>query len=189
MVKFLTTALGGLTALTVAGLATPSGQAMLGLHQTQPAVPVSVISDPGPAKVALPAATPVSTAPAPETAPAPAVVQHTAVPAPRSEPVAHPAATRPVYHSAASRPAYHPAPAAARPVPAPAGLPMGGAGAGAITNILLNLPQVLQQGGAPGVPQYAPPAPAPDNGGWGQRHRRDRWRHGQGDENRGPGER
>jgi hypothetical protein len=72
---------------------------------------------------------------------------------------------------------------------------MGGAGAGAITNILLNLPQVLQQGGAPGVPQYGPPqyAPAPpvgpaivpnNNGGWvppGQRHRHGRWRNGNGD--------
>jgi len=66
-------------------------------------------------------------------------------------------------------------------------------GAGAITNILLNLPQVLQQGGqAPqyGVPQGGP-AVVPDNGGWvppGQRHRRDRWRNDQGGNQRNGGD-
>src|SRR5579864_5709041 len=119
MMKFLTTALGGLTVLAVTGFATPPGQAMLGLHPAQTATPVSVIADPGPIKVAAPAAAPVSAAPA-----APAVTApHPAVAAPAARPVA---------------------PASAVPAQAaPAANPMGGAGA--IANILLNLPQVLNQ--------------------------------------------
>ncbi len=131
MMKSLTTALGALTILTVTGMATPPGQAMLGIRQAQTAAPVSVISDPGPAKVAAPvapAATPATVAP------------QSAAPAARPA-VAAPAARPVVTHPAA-------APAAAVPTAAPAANPMGGAGA--IANILLNLPQVLQ--GTQGVP-------------------------------------
>src|SRR5215469_1703077 len=131
MMKFLTTALGGLTILAVTGMVTAPGQAMLGLRQPQAAAPVSVISDPGPQKFVAPAAAPTAPAVAPTAAPRPAI--------------AAPAAPRP----AAAPPVARPAPAATHaPVAAPAANPMGGlGGAGAITNILLNLPQVLQQGG------------------------------------------
>ena len=162
MMKFLTTALGGLTVLTVTGFATPPGQAMLGLHPAQTATPVSVIADPGPIKVAAPAAAPVSAAPA-----APAVTApHPAVAAPAAQPVRAAPAARPV------------APASAVPAQAaPAANPMGGAGA--IANILLNLPQVLNQTRV-----------GPDgNGGWippGQRTRQDRKHHdGEGDPQNG----
>jgi len=137
MVKFLTMALGGLTALAVAGLATPHGQALLGIHQTQPTVPVSVIADPGAANTAAP----VKAAPA-------------------SHPVYGPA----VRSAPAARPSAHPAPAAT-----PGGILVGGAGA--IANILLNLPHVLPRAGAP-FPQGPP----------GQRDQRGRYKHGdQGD--------
>ncbi|HLY20838.1 MAG TPA: hypothetical protein VKT83_00055 [bacterium] len=172
MMKFLTTALGGLTILTVTGLATAQGQAMLGIRQPQAAVPVSVIADPGPAKVAVPAPQPVNAAPAaapvaapPAAAPAPAARPAVTSPAPVARPVARPAAAS----------------------PAPGANPMGAiGGAGAITNILLNLPQVLQGG------QGGPDGPAVNNGGgWGppgQRGRDNRKRHG-GDNNGGDYER
>jgi hypothetical protein len=149
MVKFLTTALGGLTALAVVGLGTPSGQAVLGIHRTQSAVPVSVISDPGPAKVDAPVAPPRVIHSAPS--------------------VARPV-TRPVYRHTSVGPA--------APAGLPAGLPMGGAGG--LTNVLQNLPGMLQQG-AP-VPQYGPAAPAapvivPGGPGWDPGPRHGRWRH------------
>jgi hypothetical protein len=168
MMKFLTTALGGLTILTVTGLATAQGQALLGMRQPQAAVPVSVIADPGPAQVAVPAAPaarPASAAPA-----APPVAPRPAVTAPVARPVARPAT-----------------PAAAGP--APAANPMGGlGGAGAITNLLLNMPQVLQggQGGPDG------PGVVNNGGGWGppgQRGRDSRKRHDGGDNNSGDYER
>lgn len=176
MMKFLTTALGGLTILTVTGLATAPGQAMLGMRQPQTAVPVSVIADPGPAKVTEPAAPmapavqPASTAPAAALpAVAPAARPVATGPAPTARPVARPAA-----------------PAAA--APASAANPLGGlGGAGAITNLLLNMPQVLQGGeGGPGGPAVG------NNGGWvppGQRGREYRKRHDGGDPNAGDYER
>lgn len=143
MMKSLTTALGALTILTVTGMATPPGQAMLGIRQTQTATPVSSIPDPGPVKAATPAPAPVTPAPAS----APAATPRAAAPA--ASPAARPAApvARPV------APAASPAASA----PAPAANPMGGAGA--ITNILLNLPQVLQgtQGGSGVSNGWTPP--------------------------------
>jgi hypothetical protein len=158
MVKFLTMALGGLTALAVAGLATPSGQAMLGTHQALPAIPVSVISDPGPLSpinVTAPAATPVSTAPG-VPAPAPVVSErHVSAPVAQvARPVYRPTARR-IYRPAASAPV-----AVAHSVPTPAGLSMGGAGG--IGSIMQLLPSMLQQG-APVPSQYGygyGPAPA-----------------------------
>lgn len=151
MMKFLTTALGGLTVATVTGLALLPGHAMLGGQQPQAQAPVSVITDPGPeAAVPAPVVPPAAPAVAPAARPAatqPAVTQ----PAPAvSRPVAQPVA-RPVPRPAA------PAPAAG---PAPAASPMGGLnGAGAITQLLLNMPQVLQGGqdGPQGGPGWVPP--------------------------------
>ena len=183
MMKFLTTALGGLTVATVTGLALLPGHAMLGGGQPQAQAPVSVIADPGP-KAAMPVPAPAAVPVAPASAPA----------APAQPAVAAPAAAPAVTHSAptVSRPAAQPvarpvAPAAA-PVarPAPAANPMGGlAGAGAITQLLLNMPQVLQGGqggpqvGAPGGPGWVPP---------GQRGR-DHRKHPGGDDNSGDFER
>ena len=168
MMKLLTTALGGLTIATVTGLALLPGHAMLGGQQPQTQAPVSVIADPG-AKAAVPspvapvapvapAASPGVTQPA-VTHPAPAV----------SRPVAQPVA-RPVPQASAPAPA---------PGPAPAANPIGGlAGAGAITQLLLNMPQVLQggQGGPEGGPGWAPP---------GQHGRAYRRRHDGGGDNNG----
>lgn len=168
MMKFLTMALGGLTMLTVTGLATPPGQAMLGMRPAQTAAPVSVIADPGPAAVsapAAPAAAPVS--PTPVAAPV-----HPVSPAPAAAPVAPRVAPRPVAAPAAS-----PAPVARPAAPAPAANPMGGMGAGAITNILLNLPQVLQG------TQVGPGGPAVNNGGFIPPGQRAKKHHGNGDQN------
>ena len=169
MMKALTTALGALTILAVTGMATPSGQAMLGLRQTQTQTPVSVIADPGPANAAP---VPVQVAPA---AAVPAVSHAAAVPAAATTPAARPA----VPHAApVARPA---APASAAPVPV-----ASPANAGAIANILLNLPQVLQP--AQGRPNE--PGPAYNNDQWvppGHRKAKDRnvqWPYDNGD----PGE-
>jgi hypothetical protein len=148
MVKFLTTALGGLTALAVAGLATPSGQAILGIHQTQPAVPVSVISDPGPAKVGAPVARPRVTDPAPSVA-------------------------RPVTH-----PVYRNTSVGSAPAGLPAGLPMGGAGGltNVLQNLPGMFQQgapVPEYGpAAPAAPVMIPGGP-----GWDPGPRHGRWRH------------
>lgn len=165
MMKFLTTALGGLTMLAVTGMATAPGQAMLGLQRAQTAAPVSVISDPGPQKFVAPAAAPATPAPASTTpALAPTAAPHPAV--------AAPVAPRP----AVARPVARPAAPAATSVPAagaaPAANPMGGlGGAGAITNILLNLPQVLQQGGGSGGDEgHGGP-------GWIPPGQRTKWKH------------
>lgn len=147
MMKFLTTALGGLTILTVTGMATPPGQAMLGMRPTQAQAPVSVIADPGPATVAAPIAVPARPVPA---------ATPVAVPQPAARPI-------PTHAVPAARPAV---PAAAPVQAAPAANPMGGAGA--LTNILLNLPQVLQG-------TQVAPAGGVNNGGWtppGQRARK-----------------
>jgi len=146
MMKVVTAALGGLTALAVTGMMTPHGQALLGLQQTQPQVPVSVISDPGPVKAAAPLVAPAVRPAAPRTV---------------AQPVVHRAPAPP--RGYASRPEARPA------MPAAGIAPM--AGAGAITNILLNLPQVLNatQGG----PAGPPPGPGPwgpPGGGDGHHH-------------------
>jgi hypothetical protein len=202
MVKFLTTALGGLTALAVFGLVTPSGQAVLGLHhQTQPPVPVSIISDPGPANATIPAALPTSTAPAAAPVPVPEVYHHAAIPVHAAAPVERPAAvhqsapvarhvTHPAYHAAASRPVYRPAAVRPAPVARPAtpsfaggaGFPMGMGGG--MPGLMQLLPGMLQQGGLPGATQYAPgagpqyvSAPSNDPGWRGRHHGRGHWRH------------
>ncbi len=166
MMKILTTALGGLTVATITGLALLPGHAMLGTQQPQAQAPVSVIADPGPNAVVP--------APAPIAAPAPAPVA-----APASAPrVTHAA---PAAAPAVSRPAPGARPAAPAAGPVPAANPMGGmSGAGAITQLLLNMPQVLQ--GGQGGPQVGPGGPGP--GGWGppgQRGRAYRRRHDGGD--------
>jgi hypothetical protein len=197
MMKFLTMALGGLTMLTVTGLATAPGQAMFGMRQTQAQVPVSPIADPGPVTLAAPVSAPAAPASVPAPVAHPAVAPAVPAAAPVvSHPVAHPV----VSHAVAPRPSLRPAavarPVAASPVarPAPAAVPganpmSGLGGAGAITNILLNLPQVLQ-GGAQGVPGGPPVV---NNGGWmpgpvgPQPAPRGRgyynWKHGEGHDN------
>ena len=161
MMKLLTTALGGLTIATVTGLALLPGHAMLGGQQPQAEAPLSVISDPGP-KAAVPA--PVAPV-APVTPAAAPVMTHPAVsqPAPAAQPVA-----RPVPRAAA------PAPAAGA---APAANPMGGlAGAGAITQLLLNMPQVLQGGqggGSEGGPGWVPPGQRGGQGHYYRKHHGD----------------
>lgn len=183
MVKFLTTALGGLTALAVAGLATPSGQAMLGTHQALPAVLVSVISDPGPVgpiNVTVPAATPVSTA-AGVAVRTPVVSERHVSERHVSAPVAQVA--RPVYRATArpvSRPPASAPVAVAHSAPMPAGLPIGGAGA--IGSIMQFLPGMLQQGASVSSQYAYGPAPAPQaaparawGGGPGRDHGRGHW--------------
>jgi CRISPR-associated Cas5-like protein len=147
MVKFLTTALGGLTALAVAGLATPSGQAMLGSPQAPLAIPVSVISDPGavgPMNVTVPAATPVSAMPG-VARPIP-IVSKRHVSAPMAQ------FARPVHRLTARR---------VYSVPTPTGLPIGGVGG--IGSLMQLLPGMLQQTApAPSLYSYGyAPAPAP----------------------------
>jgi hypothetical protein len=179
MMKVLTSALGGLTVLAVSGLATPPGQAMLGIRQTQAAAPVSVISDPGPVQLAVPTAGPVEPTPVRVEPAAPAG----SAPAPRA--VAAPVA-RPTADSRASQPVARPVARPAAPVQAaPTQAAPALAGAGAITNLLLNLPQVLHEGPpvAPeGGPAYGPPPgpPGPPPGrraGW--RHDRERQNDGE----------
>ena len=154
MVKFLTAALGGLTALAVAGLATPSGQAMFGTQQAPLAIPLSVISDPGPVSlnnVTAPAATPMRTVPGVAAAAAIVSKRHVSAPvAHLARPAQRPTARR-IYRSTGSAPV-----AVAHSVPTPAGLPIGGAGG--IGSIIQFLPAMLQQ---------AAPAPSPYGYGYG----------------------
>src|SRR5262249_11076277 len=125
MVRSLAVGFGMVTALAVAGSMTPAGQGVLGQrHSAEQSVPVSSIQDkpatiPGPAQslVAAPAA------PAPTQA---------------GPPVGAPASRRP---QAATAPRASQPPQASRPAQPQSG-PGGIAG---IANILLNLPQVLDQ--------------------------------------------
>ncbi len=124
MVRSLVVGFGLVTALAVAGIMTPKGQAMLGLSHpaAEQATPVTVIQDkpasiPAPVESIAPAG-PVQGAGAPQQAPV-------ATPHPQARPVG-PVGQRPP---------------AGQPVPQQAG-PGGLAG---IANILLNLPQVLNQ--------------------------------------------
>ncbi len=131
MVRTLALGFGALTALAVAGSMTPTGQAMLGLrHPVEKATTVTVIQD-------KPAAIP---SPAPSAAPAPSTVRaQPSSGAPQSRP-APPVAQRPP---------------AAQPVPQQGG--QGGLGGLAgVANILLNLPQVLDQ-------THVGPAHGPDS--------------------------
>ena len=124
MVRSLVVGFGLVTALAVAGIMTPKGQAMLGLSHpvAEQGTPVTVIQDrpasiPAPVQSIAPAG-PVQGAGAPQQAPA--ATSH-----PQARPVG-PVGQRPP---------------AGQPVPQQAG-PGGLAG---IANILLNLPQVLNQ--------------------------------------------
>ncbi len=126
MVRSLAVGFGMVTALAVAGSMTPVGQGMLGQrHSPEKVAPVSSIQDrpaaiPGPAQsmVAAPAA-----APAPVRAASPVVS-----PAPRQP-------------QATSAPRASQQPQGGQPVPSQNG-PGGLAG---VANILLNLPQILDQ--------------------------------------------
>lgn len=130
MIKTLAAIFGLFTTLAVVGTLTPAGQAMLGLKPQQQAAPVTAISD-------TPASVPD---PAPIAAPQPHLVQ---------QPVS---TARPV---PAARPA---ARAQARPAPAPPQA-QGAGGLSNIANILLNLPQVLDQTHV---------GPAPGGGSWSE---------------------
>ncbi len=126
MIRSLAVGFGAVTMLAVAGSMTPMGQAMLGLTHpaAEQAMPVTVIQDkpvPVPAPVQSVAVVPVA-----QPAPAPSAA------------VSHP--TRVALPQPRARPA---APPAQRPQAAPQqGGPAGLAG---VANILLNLPQVLDQ--------------------------------------------
>jgi hypothetical protein len=124
MVRSLVVGFGLVTALAVAGIVTPKGQAMLGLSHpaAEQATPVTVIQDkaapiPAPVQSVAPAG-PVQGAGAAQKAPV--TTAH-----PQARPVG-PVSQRPP---------------AGQPVPQQAG-PGGLAG---VANILLNLPQVLNQ--------------------------------------------
>jgi hypothetical protein len=124
MVRSLVVGFGLVTALAVAGIITPKGQAMLGLSHpaAQQATPVTVIQDrpasvPAPVQSIAPAG-PVQGAGAPHQAPV-------ATPHPQARPVG-PVGQRPP---------------AGQPLPQQA----GSGGLAGIANILLNLPQVLNQ--------------------------------------------
>ena len=124
MVKILALGFGALTALLVAGSMTPSGQAMLGLRHAADAqaVPVTALED-------KPAPIPTPLAAGPAAAPA----QPSPAPQARS---GGPIAPRP-----------QAAPQQAGPAPRPQAAPQqaGAGGLAGVANILLNLPQVLDQ--------------------------------------------
>lgn len=146
--KTLTVGLGILTILAVTGAMTPSGQAMLGLRPSPATSSVHVIKD--------------TTQPAANT-PAPSAAAESNMPA--AKPAVGPQArqTRPVAARSAARPvtarpsavpaqrsASYPAPSApptvqAGPQTGASPFPGGLSSAGSVANILLNLPQVLQQ--------------------------------------------
>ena len=152
---------GMVTALAVAGSMTPAGQGMLGQrHPTEDVVQVSSIQDkvravPGPAQplVAGPAAATAVPAPAPARV---AASTSTVPPAPR----------RPQAAPVAARPPVTGAPHASQPPQA--GQAQGGLGGIAgIANILLNLPQVLEQthvGPSRGPDSWSGSGSTPDHG-------------------------
>lgn len=159
---------GMITALAVAGSMTPAGQGVLAQrHPTENAVQVSSIQDkaaavPGPAR-------PLVAAPAVSTAvPAPAPARVAA-----STPTVAPAPRRPQPAPAAARTG---APRANQP-PEKAGQGQGALGGIAgIANILLNLPQVLDQNHAAGS------GSPPDQG----RAKAHKWRQGRGGDDKEP---
>ncbi len=150
MMKTLTVGLGVLTILAVTGAMTPSGQAMLGLRPSPATSSVHVIKD--------------TTQPAADTS-APSAAAESNMPAakpatatPRVAPQTRPVAARPAARPAtagpsavpAQRSASYPAPSApptvqAGPQTGASPFPGGLSSAGSVANILLNLPQVLQQ--------------------------------------------
>ena len=167
---------GLVTALAVAGSMTSAGQSVLGQrHPTEDAVQVSSIQDkaaavPGPAQPLL--AVPAASAAVP--APAPAASTSTVPPAPRRS------QTAPV----AARPPVTGAPHASQPpqaAPAQGGL----GGIAGIANILLNLPQVLDQthvGPSRGSDSWSESGSTHDHG----KAKAHKWRPGQGDDDKEP---
>jgi hypothetical protein len=155
--KTLTVGLGILTILAVTGAMTPSGQAMLGLRPSPATSSVHVIKDttqPA-ANTPAPSAAAESNMPAAKPAVGPQARPVTATPrfAPQTRPVAARSAARPVTAPSAvpaQRSASYPAPSApptaqAGPQTGASPFPGGLSSAGSVANILLNLPQVLQQ--------------------------------------------
>ncbi len=138
MVKSLVVGFGMVTALAVAGSMTPVGQTMLGQrHSPEKVAPVSSIRD------------------KPAAIPGPTQSLVAAPVAPRAMPATSPAAQR----QAAPRPQATTASRASQPAPPQSG-PSGVAG---IANILLNLPQILDQthvGPSHGPDSWSRPAPA-----------------------------
>jgi hypothetical protein len=152
--KTLTVGLGILTILAVTGAMTPSGQAMLGLRPSAATSSVHVIKDttqPA-ANTPAPSAAAESNLPAAKPAVGPQARLVTATPrvAPQTRPVAaRPVTARPSAVPA-QRSASYPAPSApptvqAGPQTGANPFPGGLSSAGSVANILLNLPQVLQQ--------------------------------------------
>lgn len=148
------------TALAVAGSMTPTGQGMLGQrHSHEKVAPVSSIQD-KPAAIPGP---PQSIVAAP--------VAQRAVPAPAPVPSVSPA------RSSAGRPPQA-TPSAPRPAPSQNGSGQNGAGGMAgIANILLNLPQILDQtrvGPTHDQDSWSEPRPAPADQGASGPHKKKR---------------
>jgi hypothetical protein len=154
MVRTLAFGFGLATALAVAGSMTPTGQAMLGLrHPAEKATTVTVIQDkpaavPAPAVTAVPALNAAPAQPsssAPQVRPVPRVAQPSSG-APQARPIPQ---TRPSIPQDRGQ-----------AVP-----PQGGQGGlASVANILLNLPQVLDQthvGPARGSDSWSESRPAP----------------------------
>jgi hypothetical protein len=142
MVRTLALGFGAVTALAVAGSLTPTGQAMLGLrHPAEKATTVTVIQD-KPAAIPAPAQSVVAT-PTPAPSPAPAARAGHAQPSPGAGPQ-----SRPVPPAAQRPPAAQPAPQQ--------GGQGGPGGLAGVANILLNLPQILDQ-------THVGPAHGPDS--------------------------
>jgi hypothetical protein len=143
MVRSVALGFGVVTALALAGSMTPKGQAMLGLSHpaAEQTTPVSVIQD-KPAPI-----------PAPVQSIAPAIAPAPSGPAPINR------ASRPV-HGTPSQPQARPS--GGPPIPQQGG-PGGPGGLAGVANILLNLPQVLNQthgGPGPGSDSWSESGPS-----------------------------
>jgi hypothetical protein len=183
MVRSLALGFGMVTALAVAGSMTPAGQGMLGQrHPTENVVQVSSIQD-KPVAIPGPAQSLVATSAAPTAAPAAAPV---GVASPTS--TVPQAPRRPQAAPTAARPQAGAAPRTKDSLPPQAGQAQGGPGGMAgIANILLNLPQVLDQthvGPSHGSDSWSESKPAPEQRS-GKPHK---WRHAQGEDQKEPSE-
>jgi hypothetical protein len=123
MVRSMAVGFGVVTALAVAGSLTPAGQAMLGFRHPESTTPVTAIED--------------------KSAPVPSPVQSLQSGTAGSAP-ATPAA-RPTPPSVQGRQPVPGRPAPAQPSRQSAPQPGGAGGLAGVANILLNLPQVLDQ--------------------------------------------
>jgi len=163
MVKSLVVGFGMVTALAVAGSMTPVGQSMLGQrHSPEKVAPVSSIRD-KPAAIPGPTQSLVAEPVAPRAVPAtPTAVQRQAAPRPQ----------------ATTAPRASQQPQAGQPAPPQSG-PGGVAG---IANILLNLPQILDQthvGPSNGSDSWSESRPGRADPGSAKPHKK---RHAQGQE-------